>query len=472
MQCEMWDGTSPWGEKITYHDGWSNKTDIAINIVAKDYGGSFSSPMTVNLKNGEFYANGKNLIITNRDAIRTTNPRIEIPKTGDIPFNIGVPHIIIERQIATDSPKFEKWGNWERVNKFKAITLSTVNSTDLSATYIFEAPKTAGTAYRFRYKVVDGAGNTSIDWTEGKEVYKLDTEKPNSNNIDIITNSSEKLPNPIVGDIKNNIRNFMAGDEKPLRMIYKNSDGSPVKVFYEIGQDEHPNKNNKKSTENFSYDSRLVDEFKRVDNDRGPNGGREITIRITKIVDEAGNEISVNKVIPAYVYASIKKGDIISSTSSSEPYIANGQAEDFVQTLSDQYKNKIIPATGIKRTITRHVRSENNKMYLNQFTRKDATSVYVDGKALPFNNEPKNLTPKQEESTTGQYITKLQVYTPTKNAYAADEPISDPDATFSLKTWLVIKDDSSLIQGPGEVKVDGFNLEDPKFLPLFTNKIE
>lgn len=52
MQCEMWDGTSPWTESISYHNGWTNNTLIAINIKAKDYGGSFSSPLSVNLTGG------------------------------------------------------------------------------------------------------------------------------------------------------------------------------------------------------------------------------------------------------------------------------------------------------------------------------------------------------------------------------------------------------------------------------------
>ena len=50
--------------------------------------------------------------------------------------------------------------------------------------YVFRAPTTPGTAYKFRYKVVDGAGNES-DWKEGADVYKLDTVNPKVENINV-----------------------------------------------------------------------------------------------------------------------------------------------------------------------------------------------------------------------------------------------------------------------------------------------
>lgn len=43
MQCEKWDGTKPWTESISYHNGWTNNQNIVIKIKAHDYGGAFLS---------------------------------------------------------------------------------------------------------------------------------------------------------------------------------------------------------------------------------------------------------------------------------------------------------------------------------------------------------------------------------------------------------------------------------------------
>lgn len=72
---------------------------------------------------------------------------------------------MIQKQTSINGPDFTTWSNWENVDIFDSIEFTTTNSTDLNGVFKFRAPNTPGTAYKFRYKVIDGAGNES-DWKE------------------------------------------------------------------------------------------------------------------------------------------------------------------------------------------------------------------------------------------------------------------------------------------------------------------
>ena len=94
-------------------------------------------------------------------------------------------------------------------------------------------------------------------------------------------------------DLQARERNFMAGENGPMRVVYKNSDGSPVQITYNIEQDNAPNQRTNKTTNLFEYDFRLPDIFYKVDNDRNNLNGRSIDVRITGIADEAGNVLNI-----------------------------------------------------------------------------------------------------------------------------------------------------------------------------------
>lgn len=213
--------------------------------------------------------------------------------------------------------------------------------------------------------------------------------------------------------------------------------------------------------------------FTKVDNDRGANNGRHIDIRLTKITDQAGNILNIpNKVYDFYVFASITRG-INTPTSETGNKVADGQPNSYVQNVKDEYGNIIIPALQIGRTVTRYATSTDNKMYLNQQTRSGGSSLFMNDQQLPIGNQP-NKDFGQQASTDGNYSFTLKVYTPTANAYAGTTQygkVSDPDAKFTLSSWLVVRDDQTKITSISEKRLQSQELNNPKFTPLFTNKI-
>lgn len=463
MTCQKWDPIKPKAGTINYHNDWTKERDIKISIRAFDEGGSTRHIKSYS-RSGWFSRK------------RRANWENDVT-------------IIVQEKSSTNGPEFSDWSDWYEVSQ---ISDSAVNvrsgslGNNLSANITLNKDSTCGTAYRFRYKVIDWAGNES-NWQEGRQIYKLDTCEPELNNFTV-----RVTPNPgdewddATGDNSNSsfwqfdekTNNFMAGDESPIEIIYKNKDGAPIKIHYSIEQDNNPLGQDSQWSKNFRYRFRIPHIFKNVENDLDYNtGGRKITLKINKIVDAAGNEKIITKTFPFYVFANIREKIKIVESSDGNG-IADGSEHTYSQELKDTYGNKIIPASKIGRTLKRTTQTSKNNMYLNQQTRTGPTSVFVNGAALPFDstkleNPDQNQNP---EPGTSKYTFKVRVYTPTANVYSQPDlisyPVSDPDATFSLKSWLTISDDQSKIRSVVPSKrVESYNLDDPKFEPLFTNKI-
>lgn len=68
---------------------------------------------------------------------------------------------------STSGPDFSaaSYSGWIPVLEFSKISAFVEDNANLTAEYAMSAPRTPGTAYKFRYRVVDGAGNMS-DWME------------------------------------------------------------------------------------------------------------------------------------------------------------------------------------------------------------------------------------------------------------------------------------------------------------------
>lgn len=479
MQCEMWDGTDPWAKEINYFDGWTKNRNIEISIKSGDYGWSFSSPLQINLtwNDVRLKVEWENLIVSNRSGINA--PKLEIPTTGNIPYNIGVPHVIIQKKTANNPVAYDNWSDWEEITTFSDIQLSTINSEELVAKYTFIAPTTSWTAYKFRYKVIDGAGNAS-EWKEWTQVLKLDTELPKIQNIGVQvfdpnnpwsddTDNSGDIPT-----LNDNNNNFMAGEDSPIEVVYNNQDGSPIKIYYEIEKDDPANSFENHISDDFKNRFRLPHTYVNVDNDLSSRntGGRDISLRITKIVDAAGNELTINE--PPYifnVFANILR-DKVTSLAPSGNFIADGQDNWYGQEIKDIYGNKIVPAPSIGRKLSRETKVISNTMYLNQKARTGDTSVLVDGVELPFNTTQPQIPVSSTlpDSSTANYRFKIQVYTPTANAYDSDDGKSDPNAQFSLRSSVIVEDDQAYIRSIATKTFTELVVENQKYLPLFTNK--
>lgn len=265
-------------------------------------------------------------------------------------------------------------------------------------------------------------------------------------------------------------RNFLAGESGPIRVVYKNSDGSPIRVNYNIERDTPPDQRDNKITSLFEYDFRLPDVFYKVDNDRNNLNGRTIDIRINRITDEAGNILNIPspKVFNFTMFANIV--DRISETKTSQgTSVADGSKNIFMTKVTDKYGNLILPSSKIGRVIERKLQTLENKMFLNQQSRSGDTSVFVNNESLPFNNSVKNFGPQNVVSDNYQFT--IQVYTPTANAYGVLEPISDPEAKFSLISWLEVRDDQTKIKSTNFVKLPNYDINNPIFAPLFINSI-
>ena len=265
-------------------------------------------------------------------------------------------------------------------------------------------------------------------------------------------------------------RNFLAGESRPIRVVYKNSDGSPIQIAYNIEQDNDPHQRTNKMTNLFEYDFRLPDIFYKVDNDRNRLNGRPIDVRITRITDEAGTILNMPspKVFNFTMFANIVDR-ILETKASHITGVADGSKNIFMTKVVDKYGNLILPSSKIGRIIERKLQTLENKMFLNQQTRSGETSVFVNNNPLPFDNSVKSFGPQSVVSDNYQFT--IQAYTPTANAYGALEPISDPEAKFSLISWLEIADNQTKIKSVDFVKLPNYDINNPIFAPLFINNI-
>ncbi|NRH20983.1 hypothetical protein HOO68_02985 [Candidatus Gracilibacteria bacterium] len=294
-----------------------------------------------------------------------------------------------------------------------------------------------GYAYAFEVCPRDNALNICTAWTSNSSangVVRIDTTPPSSGDL---SDTSDQ--------------DVLATDNQNLNLSF-NDAAAPVKVWYRVEKNGDPSSYDSFVTPDpYSFVYPYIADVSNVDIDRDPiTGGREVTILIDKICDQAGNCVSIPaplKIIPHNVYANpnylpTNPQDTLEFDSA----VADGQPRNFIQTISDGYGNVIIPATGINRDIRMNLSGIINSMFLNQYTRSTAsgTSVFV----MAPNNVSVDLSfgatqsfPNVLTSPDGSYPLEIKVYTPTENGYASGEPISDPWAEFGFTMNLVVTDD-------------------------------
>lgn len=325
-----------------------------------------------------------------------------------------------------------------------------------------------GYAYAFAICARDIAGNDSCAtpvWSP--DVARLDTSTPN---VAVVTDVSVES---VLADSSQNF-NFSFNDTT-----------APIKVWYRVEDNNNPGIYNSHVTPDpFGYTYTYTESITTVDNDRWANGGRELTILIDQVCDEAGNCVGTVgwppiKTITHTIYANPNSVPPASNTQNSTiltdgSAVADGQLRNFIQIIKDGYWNAIVPATGINRTIAMNLSDISNTMYINQYTRNPAlgTSVYLtvpgNGWDIPLDLGVSQLFTNLMVSNDGTYPVWLQVYTPTANSYWPLDPVSDPLAIFGFTTNLVVND---TIIGLAANKTFSQILSDPIFRPLYAVQI-
>ena len=176
-----------------------------------------------------------------------------------------------------------------------------------------------------------------------------------------------------------------------------------------------------------------------VDRNRDADWYRQYSFKITKVRDEAGNEITDSLTwvwlpnILYYVFANASdlswglwSYDVTTNELNLATNVADGSNKDLVIILKDTYGNKIVPASDINREIDFNFNVSNN-LALNQFN-WGWDAVYLDTPTNPwvFNDRLSSnglFTHRSTDSapsTDGSYKYTFKVYTPTYLSGATD----------------------------------------------------
>lgn len=471
--CERWDPIKPDAQNISYFDGWTKEKNISVSVSGFDNGWS---------------------LFPDQNSISTT-----LNNQSKIEF---------QEKVATNAPRYDNFSDWKPINP-NQIILSTTSSviagtTNFSATAIFSKPDTTGTAYKYRYRITDGAGNTS-DWKEGTQVYKLDTSVPKvtigtdigvhvtndpTENNQLNPNDPTDSKNPNTGKIptpNDSNTNFLAGATSPIEIVYNNQDGSPITIKYQIENNDNPRQMDWPKDSDVQYRFQLPDTFTKVDNDRNNStGGRDITLKIISITDAAWNVTNYTwQPFTFHVFADIKSATP-TIPENTDNKIADGTAYSYSQKAQDKYGNKIIPATAIGRTIARNIQTVENKMFLDQKNRTWDTSVFVNGTQIKSNEKDLPYWTKDTDkiswnglaSSDWNYPFTVKSYTPTANSYTTHESdpngtMSDPNASFAFNTWLTVKDNQQKIISIAskDLNVQELTTDHNKYSPMYVAKI-
>ena len=176
-------------------------------------------------------------------------------------------------------------------------------------------------------------------------------------------------------------------------------------------------------------------DISRVDNYRDSNGGRLYTFNLNRICDEAWNCSTWSNNYNHYVFAnSVNLGttNVTSNALTNSTNVADGSAKNIAILLEDTYGNKIIPATGINRTIDFNISMNNNlrlDQYNNTATGNDVSAVYAGSTSnevrvwssqwpenqAAFNGI--NSASSLYNSWTNSYTIPFYVYAPTNSEY-------------------------------------------------------
>lgn len=404
MPCQRWDIQNPTVTTFSYGSGWSSGSTIPLTFISTDVGWA------------------------------------------------DVWQYDLEMMYSDMSPSFATW--WTSWTSIATIPAAATSYAYTDAT----RPSTTNRAYKFRIKVRDNANNAS-PYMQPVSMYQLDTTIPIPANLSTTT--------PL---------NLLATNSQPFSFTFTDP-GSPVAISSQIEDFNNsslfvPSFNPSGYLNSFvtpNHNISIVDGWDRT---KDSNTAREYTYRITSICDQAGNCWNGTQDINYNIYANPNANPVsdIQNTTSLAAAIADGQPRVLARTLKDAYNNAIIPAPAISRSVSMNLSGINNTMFLDQYTRTWVTSIYVTAPnnaadtALTFTSSQVFVNPLT--STTGDYPLILKVYTPTANSYWATEPKSDPLASFSINTNLVVSD--SLI---GPAKTFSQTLSDPSFKPLYISTI-
>lgn len=371
-----------------------------------------------------------------------SNGHIITISVADQAWLSGIDNYTVEVAEAIDSPSFAVWWPYNPVAGCIGMTSGNCTVNGLQNHH----------AYRYRVRIRDVATNETL--VTGTDILKID------------------LTPPTLADVSNpNVLNYLAGTQA-YNVTVSNALGSPITVIQANSED---STNELTNTFRSSASSSLAFAWVTENTDNTINlisGWREYTFNLTRIEDEAGNIWSWvdPKIHTIYANPNFGLNNTPDTTAFAPILVADGTQYTWQNWLQDGYGNDIVPAPGIGRTITQSLESLTNSMYLDQFTRLGATSVYIFTGALLESPLMLSVAPTSQslwilDSTDWRYPIYIKTYTPTFDG-TSGVPISDINAGFGFNTRFIISD--SLI-GPSQV----VNTAGPdfRFSPLFTTDI-
>ncbi|MCH8518879.1 hypothetical protein LAT59_03915, partial [Candidatus Gracilibacteria bacterium] len=440
--CRSWDDTAPLVSATNSSNTWSN-TNISITLNASDRGvnGSNSNGSLVQARyswsnnlnatctsGGSTYSNGQTITQSNngnhtlylcaRDRAGNVGTwsgtyRLDkIPPTGTLTYHdgwtnntnqiinftyndtggSGFRNYTLQRRINDTSPSFPNgsWGGWSNVS-------GCVNQT--SGTSCLAGTLSNHRAYQYRIIIRDNAGNEAT------------VTSPRTLQIDTTT--------PTIADISNsNPENLLANSSYTYQFSVGNNSGAPI-VSVSGVRERHGSEDINLSFSCTSSNCSVPWNISRVDNFRLANGSRQYTFRITEMCDEAGNCSDETRNYNHNVYpdtVSTITSELIGEELSDSTNIARGNARNVRLRLRDQYNNAIIPASGIGRTISFRINSD-NQLRLNQYNNNGNDSALFASNITTEIPTGTNqvLTLNNQTSTNGNYTIPFYIFAPTSN---------------------------------------------------------
>lgn len=182
---------------------------------------------------------------------------------------------------------------------------------------------------------------------------------------------------PVRSDITTSVpNNLLANSAYTYTLNLSNRWGSPIDLVE--WNKENVNDQGLTSFSDTSSPWSQTWDISKVDNFR-VNWWRQYTLNIIKMCDEAWNCWTWTNTFNHNVYANTNSIATKSFTEqlSNSSNIADWTNKNLTINLADTYWNKIVPASGISRTIDFNF-EYNNDLYLNQFTWVWASAVYTD----------------------------------------------------------------------------------------------
>lgn len=364
MRCLYWDASVPLVNTLTYTNAWTNNPNQTVNFSFTDAWGSRLSRYT------------------------------------------------LQQRIASNNPTFSIWGAWQNVTWHTNQPIAGGLNT-FSSSYSFLA--TNNRAYQFQIRVEDVAWNISV-WTTPARTIRVDTQAP------------------VAGDIGNTLpadgSNNLAEASRIFSLTVWVNGWSPIVETRGYFEDRTTTNSYRASaysspSGNFSH----AFDIRNVDLNRLGTWQRQYSLKITRVCDQAGNCTTIwndssNSVgirnFTYNIYANTL--DIVTNTVQTNPFsssiVADGSIRNLVVRLRDRHNNIIIPASGVSRTISMSLNTDNNlrlDQYTNTSTAASTSAWYADntntGWIVLWSNTNTNLW--NRSSGSGDYIIPFYVFAPT-----------------------------------------------------------